>query len=144
MNGVQKLIQTMRNLGLPISSKEPKDIDLLYEISKKLATTQSDLSNIIIDLGGIGNHVIREVEVSFGSTPLPQKKFTITDPKVKSTSTINVFKAVKTPSSGRNTDEIFVEQLELSAKPNNGSLVINANVITGNTTGKFILNYTIQ
>ena len=63
--GIDKLLLTMRNLGIPVSSKEPKSIDIMYALSNQVKANSANISAILTDLGGIGNHVSREAEIDF-------------------------------------------------------------------------------
>ena len=67
-NGVQKLLLTMRNLAIPVSSTEPKSIDIMYALSEQIKANTENINNILIDLGGIGNHVTRQVEIELGNS----------------------------------------------------------------------------
>lgn len=85
-----------------------------------------------------------EVEIDFGDTCYQTSGvFNIVDASVTTSSKPVVSKSIKSPSDGRDIDEIFAQQLELSAKANNGSIDIYVNSLCGSLNDKFIINYTI-
>jgi len=90
-----------------------------------------------------GSGTFRQVEVDFGSTSVNDKKFTITDAGVTVNSIITAQKAIKSPSNGRDIDEIIVEEIEVMAQPKAGSVDLHIYSKKGNVSGKFIINYII-
>lgn len=86
----------------------------------------------------------KEVEVDFGNSPYQvDKVFSITDTDVKSDSIIMLSKSLKQPSDGRDSDEIFVETLDMSAKVKEGGFDLYIKSLNGSISGKFIINYNI-
>jgi hypothetical protein len=86
---------------------------------------------------------IKETEIDFGTTPTLEKTFNVIDAEVTTGSQILLTKAMKSPSSGRDIDEIRAESLELTAKALAGSFDLNVKSLSAVVTGKFIINYLV-
>lgn len=103
----------------------------------------SDILRVLNSIVGSGGLVSRETEVDFGTTPYQTHKvFNVIDVNITTDSDIILSKSIKSPSDGRQADEIFAETIELSAQANNGSLDIYVKSLVGSISGKFIINYT--
>lgn len=86
---------------------------------------------------------ITEAEVDFGSTEVPDAKFTITDATVSTSSKIFVEVAGKSPSDSRDLDEIIAEQYQMTAVPGSGSFDLYMAPKEGSTNGKVKIWYTV-
>lgn len=86
--------------------------------------------------GGTGSFSVTEAEVDFGSTPLPELSFLITDVNVTATSKIIGGIAYVAPT-GRDLDEVEMEPFNLRFGPGNGQLTIWAQAMEGPVTGKY-------
>lgn len=90
--------------------------------------------------GADGALTVTEVEIDFGSVPVRDKQFTITDAGVSSTSKIIAVQSGKA-ATDRDADENAMDALVLNCKPESGQFVINAFAISGPVTGKYKVNY---
>lgn len=90
--------------------------------------------------GADGALSITEVEVNFGSVPLWEKVFTITDAGVSGTSKIIATQSGKA-AIGQDTDENEMDSLILSCSPGSGSFTLFARAVPGPVSGKFKINY---
>ena len=95
----------------------------------KLVTLQNDGTKSIIDsstLGGGGSATLIEAEIDFGTTPINNKTFTITDVTVISTN-----KIIVTPSPNDATGQVGndweVDGATFSAKANTGDITLYVN-----------------
>lgn len=87
---------------------------------------------------------IKQTEIDFGTGQyIYENAFTITDPTVTTASKILATKSFESPSDGRSSDEMMVEQLELGVKPSAGTFSLHVNSILGPVTGKFKINYVV-
>jgi hypothetical protein len=93
--------------------------------------------------GVAGNSVIKEVEVDFGSNSVMDKVFNVVDTDITEDTKVIANKVLKSPSNGRHIDEIYCETLEISTKPNAGSVDLYIRSLCGKVSGKFIINYII-
>lgn len=90
--------------------------------------------------GADGALTVTEVEIDFGSVPVREKHFTITDAGVSATSKIIAVQSGKA-ATGRDADENEMDALVFNCKPETGQFVLNAFAIPGPVTGKYKVNY---
>ena len=95
------------------------------------------------DKGEPGSVIAKQVEVDFGVNSVIDGVFNITDVDISISSKVIGNKALKSPSDGRDVDEIFCESLDISAKCNVGSLDLYIASKCGRVSGKFLINYFI-
>jgi hypothetical protein len=106
----------------------------------KLYTLNS--SGIESQVGGNASS-IKQVEIDLGNGPYKtQGKFNIIDSDILSTSNIMVSKVVKSPSDGRQEEEMIVENYQIATKANTGSFDLYIISTLGTISGKFLINYT--
>ena len=89
---------------------------------------------------GPGTININEREIDFGSSPVYEKRFAISDANV-TTNTIVVATQSMKAATGKSSDENEADSLILSAYANNGYVLIYARAIPGPVIGTFIINY---
>lgn len=89
--------------------------------------------------GAYGNYA----EIDFGTSPVQDGTFTITDTNVSSTSNIMCQVKAVSPSDGRSVDEVVAEVLDLQALPASGSFQLRVESLQGSITGKFVISYVI-
>lgn len=99
------------------------------------ANVVNELQVALEGLGGI------EVEIDFGSTPVDEKEFAITDAKVNATTTIVATHSGKA-AAGKDADENEMDALLLRALPGSGSFTLWATAVPGPVTGTFKVSYT--
>lgn len=85
---------------------------------------------------------ITEVEIDFGSTPVYNKKFTVTAAGVTPSSKIMVTPSGDVPT-GLTDDEWEWDVIGLAAKPGSGSFTLHACAIPGPVSGKRKILYTV-
>lgn len=84
----------------------------------------------------------KQVEIDFGSLPVSEGLFTITDADVSPTSQITGNIAYEAPT-GKDLDEITMDVIDLKFGPGNGQFTIYAVGRDGYLHDKFKVNYTI-
>lgn len=78
---------------------------------------------------------MKEVDLDFGSTPVVDKSFTITDTDITTDKVIIVLPSAK-PAIGRQGVDFEVDIVQFSASPGSGQLTIYAVCNNGHLTGK--------
>lgn len=98
-----------------------------------------------LDLVGGGSTPISitEVEIDFGTKPVPSKSFTVTDPLVSATSKISLVPSAKTATGRVNTDDMEWDGLSLAAVAGTGSFTVYAVANPGPVVGKRVINYIV-
>ena len=98
-----------------------------------------------LDLVGAGSTPISitEVEIDFGTKPVPSKSFTVTDPLVSATSKISLVPSAKTATGRVNTDDMEWDGLSLAAVAGTGSFTVYAVANPGPVVGKRVINYIV-
>jgi len=86
---------------------------------------------------------VTEVEIDFGTVPVPSKSFTITDANIKATSVIDVLASAKTATGRVGTDDMEWDGLSLSAVPASGSMIVYAVANPGPVVGKRKIHYRV-
>lgn len=119
---------------------DQKDRQIISALVKYNPTTKK-----IIDTIDEPKVKIKEAEIDFGETPFQTfKEFEIKDTEVTSTSRIIAQKAIKSPSDGRNTDEVLAETLDIGVKVGIGVFLLTAKSLAGSVAGKFIIWYLLK
>lgn len=91
-------------------------------------------------LGGVD---VKQTEIDFGSTPISDKEFTITDASVTGTSQIVVSVAYEN-TTNNTADEVVATGLMVTAgKPTSGSFTLTAWSNTDLLVGKYKVNYIV-
>lgn len=93
--------------------------------------------------GGGGSAVWTEEELDFGSTPVADKTFVITDATVTATSKIAVVGSAKIPTAGTG-DEGLLDIVVYTAKPAAGSFTIYAMALPGPIQGNRNILYQVS
>ena len=98
-----------------------------------------------LDLVGGGSTpiAITEIEIDFGTKPVPSKSFTITDAAVSATSKISIVPSAKTATGRVNTDDMEWDGLSLAAVAGTGSFTVYAVANPGPVVGKRVINYIV-
>ncbi len=91
-----------------------------------------------------GGVTISSCEVDFGTTPLPEREFTITDAAVTATSKLIVTHAGNA-ATGKSADENAMDALVATAQPAAGSFTLYARTLdpVALVQGKFKFNYLV-
>lgn len=97
---------------------------------------------VLLGSGGSGGAVITEVEIDFGSSPVYDKTFTITDASVSGTSKIMVTPSGAAPT-GLTSDEWLWDALGFAALAGSGSFTLYAHAQPGPVSGKRKILYTV-
>jgi hypothetical protein len=84
-----------------------------------------------------------EIEIDFGTQPLPSKAFTVTDASITASSIIDIFPSAKTATGRVNTDDMEWDGLSLSAVPASGSMIVYAVANPGPVVGKRKIHYRV-
>ena len=95
----------------------------------KLITLETDGSKGTLDsstLGGGGSATLTEVEIDFGTTPINNKTFTITDGTITNTKKIIVFTSPNN-ATGQLGNDWEVDGAVFSAKANTGNITLYVN-----------------
>lgn len=92
-------------------------------------------------LAGSGGNPIIETEIDFGSFPISEKLFTITDPSINSSSLVTVFPSGNT-ATGRIGNDYSWETFSFSATADSGNFSLWANCSNGTVIGKRKILYT--
>lgn len=117
---------------------------------KIVAGTNVSISSTGIDSGtgdvtinaSSGSATITEVEVDFGTIPVYNKTFTVTDASVSSSSKI-VASQSGAAATGRNADENEMDALTCRGLPGTGSFTLICSSHDGPVVGKYKINYLI-
>jgi len=91
---------------------------------------------------GAGATNIKQTEIDFGTIPISEKEFTITDSDVLINSQITGNVAYETPT-GKDLDELEMDSIDLKFAPGNGQFKIYAKGLEGYLEGKFKINYLV-
>ena len=91
---------------------------------------------------GAGSINIKQIEIDFGTIPISEKEFTITDEEVLITSQITGNVAYEAPT-GKELDELEMDSIDLKFASGSGQFKIYAKGLEGYLEGKFKINYLI-
>ncbi len=91
---------------------------------------------------GAGSTNIKQTEIDFGTLPVSEKEFTITDSDVLITSQLIGNIAYEAPT-GKDLDELEMDAIDLKFQPGAGSFKIYAKGLEGYVADKFKVNYLI-
>lgn len=91
---------------------------------------------------GLGVASMNQVEVDFGATPINEKKFTVIDPNIVSTSKIIAQVAYEAPT-GKDLDEVEMDDLQIRCGAGTGQFdMFIRDARMSNLYGNFKINYT--
>lgn len=93
-------------------------------------------------VSGAGSANIKQTEINFGTVPISEKEFTITDSDVLISSQIIGTVAYEAPTE-KELDELEMDSIDLKFAPGNGEFKIYAKGLEGYLEGKFKINYLI-
>ena len=83
---------------------------------------------------------LSQTEIDFGSTPVDEKTFTITDSHINTSSEIMVQLAYVAPT-GKEIDELEFDSFDFRAVAGSGNFTLYARSLEGLVADKFIINY---
>jgi len=95
-----------------------------------------------VDYGPVPGMTSKQIEIDFGSLPVQEQIFTITDPDVSPTSIIIAQVAYEAPT-GKQLDEMTMDQIELKCGAGSGQFQMFAKGHDGYVADKFKVSYTI-
>jgi hypothetical protein len=110
---------------------------------KVLTFDESEETGLKWSTPGAGSTVIKQAEVDFGTLPVKNKKFTITDAEVSSSSKIIANVSYDNPTGGSNDDAEWFEDLQVMARAGNGELFLYCNSMYADLDGLCKINYLI-
>jgi hypothetical protein len=93
--------------------------------------------------GGGGGGTVTEVEVDFGTTPVFDATFTITDAAITSSASKVVISESGKPATGRVAGDAQWDSILCSANPSAGSAAVYARANPGPVVGKRKLQYSV-
>jgi hypothetical protein len=85
---------------------------------------------------------VKQTEVDFGTTPLAETEFTVTDSEVTASSQIIGTIAYEAPT-GKDLDELEMDAIDLRFAPGAGSFIVRVKGLDGYLHDKFKINYLI-
>ena len=91
---------------------------------------------------GGGTLDIKQTEIDFGTTPVSESSFIITDASVTVTSQLLGNVAYESPT-GKDLDELEMDGLDLKFAPGAGQFTIYARGLDGYISDKFKINYVV-
>lgn len=91
---------------------------------------------------GASSTNIKQTEVDFGTTPVSEASFTITDADVAAGSQIVGTVAYEAPT-GKDLDELDMDSFDLKFAPGAGQFTVYVTCLTGYVADKIKLNYLI-
>ncbi len=86
--------------------------------------------------------LVQQTEIDFGSTPVAEASFTITDTSVTTTSMLMGSVAYVAPT-GKDLDELDMDALDLKFGAGAGSFTLYAVGLNGYVADKFKINYVV-
>jgi hypothetical protein len=89
-----------------------------------------------------GGGSVKQVEIDFGSLPVSEAKFLITDASVTPSSHIVGSVAYEAPT-GKDLDELEMDELDLKFGPGSGQFTLYATGENGYIADKFKINYVV-
>lgn len=90
--------------------------------------------------GSDGALTISETEIDFGTIPVYEKVFTVTDASISSTSEIIAVQSGRA-ATDKEADENSMDFLVCNATPGTGEFTLNVKALPGPVSGKFKINY---
>ncbi len=92
---------------------------------------------------GAGSVNIKQTEVDFGTTPISEKEFTVTDTDVLVTSQLIAQVAYEAPT-GKDLDELEMDDLQIRCQPGTGQFLMFIRTADGSyLADKFKINYLV-
>jgi len=96
--------------------------------------------NVLV--GPSSGGIVKQVEIDFGSLPVSEAKFVITDASVTPSSHITGSVAYEAPT-GKDLDELEMDLLDLKFGPGSGQFTLYAVGENGYVADKFKINYVV-
>lgn len=90
----------------------------------------------------VGDLLGTVTEIDFGSTPVFEKNFTITDTNILSTDTVKAEIAYIQPTS-KDLDEVEMDSFDLKCQAQNDSFILYVRSLEGRVYDKFKIRYFI-
>ncbi len=131
----------VNTLGADVVADSNTDIVNLIAGTGISITPNSVSDTITINATSTGAS-IKQTELVFGTTPVDEKSFTVTDAAVTAASLITGSIAYKAPT-GKDLDEVDMDSYHLSFAPGTGQLTVFVRALDGYVTGNVFLNYTL-
>lgn len=91
---------------------------------------------------GASSTNIKQTEVDFGSTPIPEQSFTITDAAVSLSNQLIAMIAYEAPT-GKDLDELEMDAIDIKVAPGTGEFTLFIKGLEGYLHDKFKVNYLI-
>lgn len=140
-------IANTANLSLVGHAHAAADVTSGQFAMARLASGTPDGTKFVRDDGtlqspGASSTNIKQTEVDFGTTPVSEASFVITDADVAPTSQLIGFVAYEAPT-GKDLDELDMDTLDLKFAPGSGQATLYATCLTGYIAGNFKVNYLI-
>lgn len=126
------MISALKDVKRRTSVVAKRDVDAL-EVA--------ELSRQFGEIPGVA--LAADTEVDFGSTPVFEATFTITDENVSTTSIILAQVKWVSPSDGRDINEIMVESFDIKCAPGSGSFDMKMESRDGSVAGLFVVSYIV-
>lgn len=125
-----------------VVSDQASDTLTLVAGSNITITTNATTDTITITGSGGGSATVTETEVDFGSTPVSEGSFTITDAGVSGTSKIMLSLSGAAPTS-KDQDELEMDSFHMWALPSTGTFTLYMRALEGYVSDKFKVNYMV-
>jgi hypothetical protein len=120
--------------GAGAGAGDPQEITLGTNLSMSGTTLNAS--------GGSGTFSVTETEIDFGTTPVPEASFTITDAGISTSSLIIAMMSYEAPT-GKEQDELEMDSLILRAVAGTGEFTLYVTSADGSyLADKFKINYT--
>ena|SRR3990167_10978546 len=95
-----------------------------------------------VTLGSVFVPAVQQTEIDFGSTPVSEAAFTITDPAVDTSCHLVGTVAYVAPTD-KDLDELEMDSFDLKFAPGDGQFTLRVTCLTGYVADKFKVNYSI-
>jgi hypothetical protein len=113
-----------------------------YATDTKQFYVGTSSGNVLIGPSNGSGNVVKQIEIDFGSLPVSEAKFLITDASVTSSSHITGSVAYEAPT-GKDLDELEMDGLDLKFGPGAGQFTLYAVGENGYVADKFKINYVV-
>lgn len=85
---------------------------------------------------------VKQTEVDFGTTPLAEAEFTVSDADVSASSQIIGGIAYEAPT-GKDLDELEMDAIDVKFQPGSGEFIVRLTGLNGYLADKFKVNYLV-
>jgi hypothetical protein len=116
----------------------PVDTDLLAIVDTANGITKKVDFSVVKSTIGVTRY--KQTEIDFGTTPVYEASFTITDSEV-TTSSIIVAQIAYVAPTGKELDELEFDFFDFRCTPGTGSFTLYARSLEGLVADKFKINY---